>query len=65
MDSYIDYHPSYDGIRGWLMGLALLVILIPLALIFVYADESWKVLGSPERLEALAQEIMCQFQSLD
>ena len=35
------------------MGLALLVILIPLALIFVYADESWKVLATPDRLEAL------------
>ncbi len=56
MDNFVDYHPSLDGIRGWLVALALFVILIPLVLIFAFGDDSWKILASSERWRDLTSD---------
>lgn len=56
MDRYVDYHPDFDGIKGWLIGLAALLSLCPFLLYQALGDDGWKVLLSTERWHSLTKQ---------
>lgn len=63
MDNFVDYHPSFDGIRGWLMVLGLLLLFTPVVLLLNFGDESWRALLTESRWKALTTPGTAEFHS--